>query len=77
MPYWRFIHKDRPELPDIDIDTEGSKRTRVFNKVKEYFNSIGGDVINVCTFGTEKSKSAIRTAGRALNVDDDIISFIV
>jgi DNA polymerase-3 subunit alpha len=77
MPYWRFIHKDRPELPDIDIDTEGSKRTRVFNKVKEYFNSIGGDVINVCTFGTEKSKSAIRTAGRALNVDDDVISFIV
>ena len=77
MPYWRFIHKDRPELPDIDIDTEGSKRTKVFNKVKEYFNSIGGDVINVCTFGTEKSKSAIRTAGRALNVDDDVISFIV
>jgi DNA polymerase-3 subunit alpha len=77
MPYWRFIHKDRPELPDIDIDTEGSKRTRVFNKVKEYFNSIGGDVINVCTFGTEKSKSAIRTAGRALGVDDDVISFIV
>jgi DNA polymerase-3 subunit alpha len=77
MPYWRFIHKDRPELPDIDIDTEGSKRTRVFNKVQEYFNSIGGDLINVCTFGTEKSKSAIRTAGRALNVDDDIISFIV
>lgn len=77
MPYWRFIHKDRPELPDIDIDTEGSKRTRVFNKVKEYFNSIGGDVINVCTFGTEKSKSAIRTAGRALGVDDDIVSFMV
>jgi DNA polymerase III subunit alpha len=77
MPYWRFIHKDRPELPDIDIDTEGSKRTRVFNKVREYFNSIGGDVINVCTFGTEKSKSAIRTAGRSLNVDDDVISFIV
>jgi DNA polymerase III subunit alpha len=77
MPYWRFIHKDRPELPDIDIDTEGSKRTRVFNKVKEYFKSIGGDVINVCTFGTEKSKSAIRTAGRALNIDDDVVSFIV
>ena len=77
MPYWRFIHKDRPELPDIDIDTEGSKRTKVFNKVKEYFKSIGGDVINVCTFGTEKSKSAIRTAGRALNIDDDVVSFIV
>jgi len=77
MPYWRFIHKDRPELPDIDIDTEGSKRTKVFNKVKEYFKSIGGDVINVCTFGTEKSKSAIRTAGRALNIDDDVVSFII
>jgi DNA polymerase-3 subunit alpha len=77
MPAWRFMHKDRPELPDIDIDCEGDKRTKVFNKVREYFQSIGGDVINVCTFGTEKSKSALRTAARGLGVDDDTVSYIV
>ena len=77
MPAWRFMHKERPELPDIDIDCEGSKRTKVFNKVREYFQSIGGDVINVCTFGTEKSKSALRTAARGLSIDDDTVSYIV
>ena len=53
MPPWRFIHKDRPGLPDIDIDTESEKRLKIFNKISEYFNSIGSEVINVCTFGTE------------------------
>lgn len=77
MPAWRFIHKDRPGLPDIDIDTEGDKRNKVFNKVREYFQSIGGDVINVCTFGTEKTKSAIRTAARGLDIDDDIVAYVV
>lgn len=76
LPPWRFIHKDRPGLPDIDIDTESTKRTKIFNKIREYFNSIGADVINVCTFGTEGSKSAIRTAGRSLDVDDSTISYL-
>ena len=77
MPYWRFLHKDRPDLPDIDIDTEGSKRVKVFNKVREYFQSIGGDVINVSTFGTEKAKAALRTASRGLDVNEDIVSYAI
>ena len=76
LPPWRFIHKDRPGLPDIDVDTEASKRLKIFNKIKEYFNSIGSDVINVCTFGTEGSKSAIRTAGRSLDADDSVVSYL-
>lgn len=76
LPPWRFIHKDRPGLPDIDIDTESNKRLKIFHKIKEYFNSIQADVVNVCTFGTEGSKSAIRTAGRSLNIDDSIISYL-
>lgn len=77
MPHWRFIHRDRPGLPDIDIDSEGDKRNKVFNRVKEYFVGLGGDFINVSTFGTEKAKSALRTAGRALDIEDDAISYIV
>ena len=77
LPFvWRFLHPSRPDLPDIDFDTESDKRAVVFNEVRKYFNSIGGDVINVCTFGTEGTKSAIKTAGRGLKIDDDVISYI-
>lgn len=77
LPFvWRFLHPSRPDLPDIDFDTESDKRVKVFNEVKKYFNSIGGDVINVCTFGTEGTKSAIKTAARGLKIDDDVVSYI-
>ena len=76
LPFWRFIHAERPGLPDIDIDTEASKRIAVFNKVQQYFNKLGGDLIHVCTFGTEKSKGAINTAVRGLELDDDIASYL-
>lgn len=77
LPFvWRFLHPSRPDLPDIDFDTESDKRLAVFKAVRDYFNSIGGDVINVCTFGTEGTKSAIKTAGRGLKIDDDTITYI-
>lgn len=43
----------------------------------KYFNSIGSEVINVCTIGTIKTKSAIRTAGKSLEMDDAVINYIV
>ena len=77
LPYvWRFLHPSRPDLPDIDFDTESDKRANVFLAVKHYFESIGGDVINVCTFGTEGTKSALKTAARGLDIDDDIVNYI-
>ena len=76
LPFWRFLHKDRPGLADIDIDTEASKRVAVFNKVQQYFKSLGGDLIHVCTFGTEKSKGAINTAIKGLELDDDIAAYL-
>lgn len=77
LPFvWRFLHPSRPDLPDIDFDTESDKRAKVFLEVKKYFESIGGDVINVCTFGTEGTKSALKTAGRGLNINEDIINYI-
>lgn len=77
LPYvWRFMHPSRPDLPDIDVDTESDKRAAVFNNVRDYFRSIGGDVVNVCTFGTEGTKSAIKTAARGLHIDDDTVSYL-
>ena len=72
MPHWRFISAERPDFPDIDIDYSSYKRDRVFKEILEYYKSIGGDVVRVCTFGTKTSKSAILTACRGLNINSDI-----
>lgn len=76
MPHWRHLHRSRPDISalDIDIDTEASKRPRIVQALKRYF---GADrVLQVCTFGTEGSKSAIQTACRGLGLDSDIGLFI-
>lgn len=77
LPFvWRFMHPSRPDYPDIDVDSESDKRAAVFNKVRNYFVDNSGDLINVCTFGTEGTKSALKTAGRGLNIDDDLITYL-
>lgn len=70
------MHPSRPDLPDIDIDTESSKRLKVFNRIQEFFQSLGGNLVNICTFGTEGTKSALQTAARGLDVDADAITYL-
>ena len=42
----------------------------------KYYQSIGGDAIRVCTFGTETSKSAIQTACRGLHINNDVALYL-
>lgn len=72
MPHWRFMSAQRPDVFDIDIDYSSHKRDTVFNALLRYYKSIGGDVVRVCTFGTETSKSAIQTACRGLKINGDV-----
>ena len=74
--YWRFIHRDRPELPDVDTDFQASKRPKVTAALKKYFEGIGGEVYNIATFGTETSKAALQTAARGLGYDSDLGLYI-
>jgi DNA polymerase III subunit alpha len=74
LPHWRHLHKSRPDIPDIDIDTEGSKRPQIIKALRNHFGS--NRVLQVCTFGTEKSKSALQTACRGLEIDNDIALYI-
>ncbi|WP_406590280.1 DNA polymerase III subunit alpha [Bacillus atrophaeus] len=74
LPHWRHIHKSRPDLPDIDIDTEGSKRPRILKALRDKFGE--KKVLQICTFGTEKSKSALQTACRGLGIDNDISQYL-
>lgn len=74
IPWWRHLHSSRPEMPDVDIDTEASKRQAIIEATRRKY---GYDrVLNICTFKTEGSKSAIQTAGRGLGIDSDITSYI-
>ena len=71
---WRFLNPARVSVLDIDTDIEGSKRTQVLQHLRDVY---GEDrVANVATFRTEKSKSAVLTAARGLNIDVDIAQYI-
>lgn len=60
---------------DIDFDTESSARNRVLQEMQNYFGE--NNVLNVCTFGTLSSKTALQVAGRGLNMNDDEVNAIV
>ena len=68
LPYWRFLNKERAELPDIDIDLAPSKRPAIFEAIRRERGELG--LIQVATFGTEGTKSAILTACRGYRSDD-------
>ena len=72
----KVISATRPDLPDIDIDTAGNKRENVITAVGRYFESIGGSLTQICTYGTEGAKNAIRVASRGLNLEDEIALYI-
>ena len=70
LPHWRHLTATRPELPDIDFDTQALRRDQILQAIKAYFGS--DNVLNISTFGTEGPKSAILTACRGLDIDSDV-----
>lgn len=70
LPHWRFISKERPELPDIDLDSEGSKRHDIIRITKDAYGE--ENVLNMGTFTTEGTRSTVLTACRGLGIDKDI-----
>lgn len=76
LPHWRFLERNKIELPDIDVDSEGRRRPVVLEKIKEAAQADGGDSTCVCTFGTLGTRSAILTAARGLGIDVDIAQYL-
>lgn len=68
LPYWRFLNKERAELPDIDIDLAPSKRPAIFKAIREERGELG--LVQVATFGTEGTKSAVLTACRGYRSEE-------
>ena len=61
------MNEDRVELPDIDIDICPSKREEIFNDIRKERGQLG--CVQVCTYGTETTRSAIATACRGYRSD--------
>ena len=68
LPFWRYLNDERVELGDIDIDLAPSKLPKIFKEIREERGEFG--LVQVCTFGTEGTKSAILTACRGYRSED-------
>lgn len=71
---WRFLNPARVSVLDIDVDISGIKRAQVLEHLRKFYGE--NRVSNVATFKMEKSKSAILTACRGLNIDVDNAQYI-
>ncbi len=68
LPYWRFLNKERVELPDIDIDLAPSKKPNILAEIRKNIGEL--NVLQVATFGTEGTRSAILTACRGYRSEE-------
>ncbi|MGD0657917.1 MAG: DNA polymerase III subunit alpha [Syntrophorhabdales bacterium] len=62
----RFLNPERVSMPDIDVDFCFEKRERVIEYVTQKYGK--DNVAQIITFGTMKSKAAVRDVGRALGM---------
>lgn len=62
----RFLNPDRVSLPDIDIDFDDEGRDKVIQYVIEKYGS--KQVAQIITYGTMAAKSAIKDAGRVMDL---------
>src|SRR5699024_1096907 len=70
----RFLDPERTEMPDIDVDFEKLRRPEVI----EYISARYGRE-NVCYLGmhgTNKTKSALDSAGRYLEISTNVVTEI-
>ena len=81
FPFFRYLNKERLELPDIDVDLAPSKRPLILDYIKKErginFNADVEEIFRenlgctlVATFGTETSKSCILTACRGYRSEE-------
>jgi DNA polymerase III subunit alpha len=81
LPAWRYLNKERIELGDIDLDLCPSKRKKIFEAIRKKKGEL--NLLQVCTFGKEATKSAILTACRGYRtkeypegIDIDIAQYL-
>ena len=68
LPFWRYLNDERVELGDIDLDLAPSKLDKIFEEIRKERGELG--LVQICTFGTEGTKSAILTACRGYRSEE-------
>ncbi len=67
LPFERFLNKDRPSPPDIDLDISDTKRQGMLYHIIDQY---GKDMVaQICTFGRMMAKGAVRDTARALGYE--------
>lgn len=74
LPAYRHLNAERVSYPDVDLDTSARNRPKIMKRLKEVFGK--DNILNICTFKTETSKSALKTACRGLHILDDEAAFL-
>lgn len=76
IPYWRHLNHEMGSVSslDIDLDVTSTKKKYIFERMRNFFGQ--NNVLQVCTFGKEKPKSAINTACRGLGIDSDTAQYL-
>ena len=69
LPHWRFLNKERVELPDIDEDFQPEKTGDIVSLLRNEYGE--NSVLNCATFKTETLKSSILTVSRGLGINND------
>lgn len=72
--YWRYLNPERVSILDCDTDIQSNRRNKVIKALQKRYGE--QRVIRVMTEKTEASKSAILTAARGLEMDNDLAQYI-
>jgi len=67
LPFERFLNKDRPSPPDIDLDIADDQRQRMLFHIIEQYGEKA--FAQICTFGRMMAKGAVRDTARALGYE--------
>lgn len=74
LPHFRHLTAERPELPDVDLDTQANRREQILQALKDKYTN--NRVLNIATFSREGSRSALLSAARGMGIDSDDVSFL-
>lgn len=64
LPFTRFLNKERPSAPDIDMDYADNRRDEIIEYAKQKYGV--DSVAQIGTFGTMAARGAVRDVARAL-----------
>jgi DNA polymerase III subunit alpha len=67
LPFERFLNKDRPSPPDIDLDIADDQRQHMlFHIIEQYGHE---SFAQICTFGRMMARGAVRDTARVLGYE--------